>query len=146
MTALALAALAEAAAPYGIESFDNVLKPLWVGIRLHRGKSLAAFLKAIGFILPLMDPEYVSYYIKEVTIILIREFQTSDEEMKKIVLKVVQQCAATEGVTAQYIKQEELTHTDAGREARATRLITERASGRIGRMAFELALARPRKV
>lgn len=106
MTALGLAALAEAAAPYGIESFDNVLKPLWVGIRLHRGKSLAAFLKAIGFILPLMDPEYVSYYIKEVTIILIREFQTSDEEMKKIVLKVVQQCAATEGVTPQYIKQD----------------------------------------
>ncbi|KAK7686246.1 hypothetical protein QCA50_010466 [Cerrena zonata] len=106
MTALALAALAEASAPYGIESFDSVLKPLWVGIRLHRGKSLAAFLKAIGFILPLMDPEYVSYYIKEVTIILIREFQTSDEEMKKIVLKVVQQCAATEGVTPQYIKQD----------------------------------------
>ena len=106
MTALAIAALAEAAAPYGIESFDNVLKPLWTGIRVHRGKSLAAFLKAIGFILPLMDPEYVSYYIKEVTIILIREFQTSDEEMKKIVLKVVQQCAATEGVTPQYIKQD----------------------------------------
>ena len=52
MTALAPAAPAEAAAPYGIEFFDNVLKPLWVGIRLHRGKSLAAFLKAIGFILP----------------------------------------------------------------------------------------------
>jgi splicing factor 3B subunit 1 len=106
MTALGLAALAEAAHPYGIESFDNVLKPLWLGIRLHRGKGLAAFLKAIGFIIPLMDPEYASYYTKEVTIILIREFQTSDEEMKKIVLKVVKQCAATEGVTAQYIKQD----------------------------------------
>ncbi|KAL5513048.1 PRP10 [Sanghuangporus vaninii] len=106
MTALALAALAEAAAPYGIESFDNVLKPLWLGIRLHRGKGLAAFLKAIGFIIPLMDPEYASYYTKEVTVILIREFQTSDEEMKKIVLKVVKQCAATEGVTPQYIKQD----------------------------------------
>ncbi len=106
MTALGLAALAEAAAPYGIESFDNVLKPLWLGIRLHRGKGLAAFLKAIGFIIPLMDPEYASYYTKEVTVILIREFQTSDEEMKKIVLKVVKQCAATEGVTAQYIKQD----------------------------------------
>ncbi|KAH8832641.1 small nuclear ribonucleoprotein [Flagelloscypha sp. PMI_526] len=88
----------------GIESFDNVLKPLWLGIRLHRGKGLAAFLKAIGFIIPLMDPEYASYYTKEVTVILIREFQTSDEEMKKIVLKVVKQCAATEGVTPQYIK------------------------------------------
>ncbi|KAI0058982.1 small nuclear ribonucleoprotein [Artomyces pyxidatus] len=106
MTALGLAALAEAAAPYGIESFDNVLKPLWMGIRLHRGKGLAAFLKAIGFIIPLMDPEYASYYTKEVTVILIREFQTSDEEMKKIVLKVVKQCAATEGVTPQYIKQD----------------------------------------
>ena len=106
MTALAIAALAEAAAPFGIESFDNVLKPLWTGIRVHRGKSLAAFLKAIGFILPLMDPEHVSYYVKEVTIVLIREFQTSDEEMKKIVLKVAQQCAATEGVVPQYIKQD----------------------------------------
>ena len=106
MTALGLAALAEAAAPYGIESFDNVLKPLWLGIRLHRGKGLAAFLKAIGFIIPLMDPEYASYYTKEVTVILIREFQTSDEEMKKIVLKVVKQCAATEGVTPGYIKQD----------------------------------------
>ncbi|KAI6101293.1 small nuclear ribonucleoprotein [Pisolithus sp. B1] len=106
MTALAIAALAEAAAPYGIESFDEVLRPLWLGIRQHRGKGLAAFLKAIGFIIPLMDPEYASYYTKEVTVILIREFQTSDEEMKKIVLKVVKQCAATEGVTAQYIKQD----------------------------------------
>ena len=106
MTALGLAALAEAAAPYGIESFDNVLKPLWMGIRLHRGKGLAAFLKAIGFIIPLMDPEYASYYTKEVTVILIREFQTSDEEMKKIVLKVVKQCAATEGVTPAYIKHD----------------------------------------
>jgi splicing factor 3B subunit 1 len=75
MIALGLAALAEAAAPYGIESFDEVLKPLWLGICLHRGgKGLATFLKAIGFIIPLMDPEHASYYTKEVTIILIREF------------------------------------------------------------------------
>ena len=31
ITALGLAALAEAATPYGIESFDSVLKPLWKG-------------------------------------------------------------------------------------------------------------------
>ena len=48
ITALSLAALAEAAAPYGIESFDDVLEPLWKGIRSLRGKVLAAFLKAIG--------------------------------------------------------------------------------------------------
>ncbi len=103
MTALGIAALAEAAAPYGIESFNNILKPLYTGIQKHRRKGLAAFLKAIGFIIPLMDPEYASYYTKEVTVILIREFH---EEMENIILKVVNQCAATEGVTLQYIKQD----------------------------------------
>ena len=49
ITALALAALAEAAAPYGIESFESVLRPLWYGIREHRGKTLAAFLKVFFF-------------------------------------------------------------------------------------------------
>ncbi|KAF8091240.1 hypothetical protein N665_0451s0052 [Sinapis alba] len=106
ITALSLAALAEAAAPYGIESFDSVLKPLWKGIRSHRGKVLAAFLKAIGFIIPLMDAIYASYYTKEVMVILIREFQSPDEEMKKIVLKVVKQCVSTEGVEPDYIRSD----------------------------------------
>ncbi|XP_035688999.1 splicing factor 3B subunit 1 isoform X1 [Branchiostoma floridae] len=106
ITALALAALAEAATPYGIESFDSVLKPLWKGIRQHRGKGLAAFLKAIGYLIPLMDAEYASYYTREVMLILIREFQSPDEEMKKIVLKVVKQCCATDGVEPQYIREE----------------------------------------
>ena len=38
ITSLSLAALAEAAAPYGIESFDETLEPLWRGIRSLRGK------------------------------------------------------------------------------------------------------------
>ncbi|PVU87891.1 hypothetical protein BB561_006134 [Smittium simulii] len=106
ITALALAALAEGAAPYGIESFDLVLKPLWIGITMYRGKGLAAFLKAIGFIISLMDAEYANYYTREVMVILIREFQSPDEEMKKIVLKVVKQCAATNGVSSDYINDE----------------------------------------
>ena len=67
---------------------------------------LASFLKAIGFIIPLMDAMYASYYTKEVMVILIREFQTRDEEMKKIVLKVVKQCVGTEGVERDYIRNE----------------------------------------
>jgi hypothetical protein len=66
ITALCLSALAEAAFPYGIEAFDSVLRPLWKGIRQHRGKGLAAFLKAIGFIIPLMDSNYANYYTREV--------------------------------------------------------------------------------
>ncbi|KAL0721393.1 hypothetical protein Bca4012_035992 [Brassica carinata] len=108
ITSLSLAALAEASAPYGIESFDSVLIPLWKGVRSHRGKILAAFLKATGFIIPLMDAMHASYYTKEVMLILIREFQSPDETMKKIVLKVVQQCVSTEGVEADYIRSDVL--------------------------------------
>jgi splicing factor 3B subunit 1 len=39
MAALALAALAEASAPYGIEAFDGVLRPLWKGLEKARGKA-----------------------------------------------------------------------------------------------------------
>ncbi|KAL6622201.1 splicing factor 3B subunit 1 [Neocallimastix sp. 'constans'] len=104
ITALALSALAEAAAPYGIESFYIILKPLWKGIETHRGKGLAAFLKACGYIIPLMNAEGANYFTNQLMDTLIREFQSPDEEMKKIVLKVVKQCAATEGVTPDYIK------------------------------------------
>merc|ERR1712226_445821 len=57
-------------------------------------------------IIPLMDAEYANYYTREVMIILIREFQTPDEEMKKIVLKVVKQCVATDGVEPDYVRSD----------------------------------------
>jgi len=81
----------------GIEPFDEVLNPLWSCIRLHHSKGLATFLKVISFVIPIMHPEYVSY-TKEVTVILIREFQTSGEEME-IALEVVKQCDAMKDVT-----------------------------------------------
>ena len=108
VTALAIAALAESSAPYGIESFDDVLKPLWYGIRSHRGTTLSAFLKAIGFIIPLMDPEHASYFTKEVMTILIREFSTPEQGTKIVVLQVVKQCIATEGVEPTYVRDEVL--------------------------------------
>lgn len=45
ITALSIAALAEAASPYGIESFDDVLEPLWKGIRLLRWVPGCLYLK-----------------------------------------------------------------------------------------------------
>lgn len=105
VTALAIAALAEAANPYGIESFDDILNPLWTGARKQRGKGLAAFLKAVGFVVPLMDEEFANYYVSQIMEILLREFSSPDEEMKKVVLKVLSQCANTNGVTAAYLKE-----------------------------------------
>ncbi|KAH0484345.1 MAG: uncharacterized protein KVP18_001869 [Porospora cf. gigantea A] len=108
ITGLAISALAEAAAPYGIEAFDCVLRPLWQGIADHRGKSLAAYLKAIGCIIPLMDPKHSSYYTREVMVILIREFSTPYEEMKKVVLQVLKCCIVCNGLDAAYIDNEVL--------------------------------------
>lgn len=105
VTSLAIAALAEASNPYGIESFDDILNPLWTGARKQRGKGLAAFLKAVGYIIPLMDEDYANYYTSQIMEILLREFSSPDEEMKKVVLKVISQCAATDGVTAGYLKE-----------------------------------------
>ena len=104
VTSLAIAALAEAANPYGIESFDEILNPLWTGARKQRGKGLAGFLKAVGYIIPLMDEEYANFYTDQIMEILLREFSSPDEEMKKVVLKVLSQCAGTDGVTAGYLK------------------------------------------
>ncbi|EZG45103.1 splicing factor 3B subunit 1 [Gregarina niphandrodes] len=108
ITALALSALAEAAHPYGIETFDCVLRPLWQGICEYRGKGLAAFLKAMGLIIPLMDPEHADVYTRETMRIVCREFNTPDDEMKKVILKVIKLCAATQGVEADYIRAEVL--------------------------------------
>ncbi|CAN4110704.1 unnamed protein product [Withania somnifera] len=85
ITALSPAALAVAAAPYGIESFEALIE---------------------GFHVPLVDAVYASYYTKEVMVVLIREFQSPDEEMTKIVLKAVKQCVSTEGVEPDYIRQD----------------------------------------
>jgi splicing factor 3B subunit 1 len=106
MTALTCAALAEAAYPYGVESFDPVIRPMWRGALEQHGKALAAFLKAIGFVIPLMEENYASHYTRLVMPILLREFHSPDEEMKRIVLKVIQQCVATAGVEPEYIRKE----------------------------------------
>lgn len=106
ITANALSSLAQSSHPYGIEAFNIVLEPLWKGIRTHRGKALASFLKALGFIIPLMDPEYAGYYTHEIMRIIKREFRSPDDEMKKTVLLVIQKCANTEGITPKYLKEE----------------------------------------
>ena len=106
ITALTVAALAEAAYPYGWESFDPIIRPLWKGALEHHGKELAAFLKAVGYVIPLMEDEYASSLTRAVMPTLLRQFHSPDEEMKKIVMKVIKQCVATAGVEPEYIREE----------------------------------------
>jgi len=57
-----------------------------------------------------MDEEFANYYVEQIMEILLREFSSPDEEMKKVVLKVLSQCANTNGVTAGYLKDTVLDH------------------------------------
>ncbi|KAG2732822.1 hypothetical protein G9P44_003812 [Scheffersomyces stipitis] len=94
ITALTLAQLADNVKPYGIESFETVLEPAWLGLKHHRGKGLASFLKCIGAIIPLMQhdknyEEYSNYYTKEITNIMTREFNSPDDDMRKSILRIM---------------------------------------------------------
>jgi splicing factor 3B subunit 1 len=106
LTALCIAALAEASCPYGIEAFSGVVKHLYDGIKLLKGKGLAAFFKALGFIIPLMDAEQAARCTRLIVPLLRRNFDTPDDEMKKIILKVLKQCISTEGIDANYVRTE----------------------------------------
>ena len=104
MTALSLASLAEASHPYGFESFDPVLRDLWDGIARYRGKGLAAFLKCLGCIIPLMDDEDAVQSVQRVTPVLVREFESPDEDIKKIILKAVKQCSSVSLISPSYLR------------------------------------------
>ncbi len=105
-SALALAALAEAAAPYGIEAFDPVLAPLWKGAKSARGKALAAHIRAVGAVIPLMDADIAAQCTRDIMPSLVREFASPDDDMRKVVLKTVAQCIACEAVDAGYVRGE----------------------------------------
>lgn len=106
MASLALAALAEAAAPYGIEAFQPVLEPLWTAAKQQHGKLLAESLKAIGCLLALMEPEHASYYAVNVMPTLLRQLAAPElrVEMLQIVLSGLRQSLATNAVGPEYVR------------------------------------------
>ena len=106
ISALAIASLSEASAPFGIEAFDEVLLALWDGLNQHRGRALAAFLKAIGNLIPLMDEANAAQYTKQVMRVVRAEFHNPEEEMKRIVMKVVKQCIEVKGIDFQFVKND----------------------------------------
>ncbi|PRT54813.1 U2 snRNP component prp10 [Wickerhamiella sorbophila] len=101
---IALSTLAEASSPYGIEAFEIAMEPLWVGVRHYRGKALAGCLRALGALVPLMDPESSKFYTKRVLEVAIKQFPASEDEMRKVVLQVVRKCCASDGLELSQIR------------------------------------------
>lgn len=81
-----------------------MLKPLWEGLRQNRGKALAALLKAIGSLLPLMEPEYAGHYTRQLMPTLLREYASNDDEMTRTCLLVTARAVAADGVEASYVR------------------------------------------
>ncbi|KAJ1722688.1 hypothetical protein LPJ53_002901 [Coemansia erecta] len=92
--ALALAALAQSAAPYGVEAFAPALPPLWAGVRAHSGRALAAFLAAAGHVAALMEAEHAAEAVRRLLPVVLREFHSPDEHMRGVVLAVARRCVA----------------------------------------------------
>lgn len=110
ISALTLSQLAESVKPYGIESFESILEPAWVGLKNHRGRALAGFLKCIGSIIPLMchDPnyeEYANYYTSELVSVITREFNSPDEDMKKSILRIMMNLPLSKSLIPEYDRQ-----------------------------------------
>ncbi|MCH0629130.1 hypothetical protein JNB11_04040 [Kocuria palustris] len=92
--AITIARLAENVRPFGFDSFEPIIVLIWEGLREHRGGTLAAFISALGAIVPLAchnlrDREYANYYTKELLKVMTREFSTSNEEIKRTILKLL---------------------------------------------------------
>lgn len=51
-----------------------------------------------------MDPKHTAQYTKSVMPTLVRQFENPEEEMRKIVLKVLKQIVSCNGVEANYIR------------------------------------------
>jgi splicing factor 3B subunit 1 len=82
-----------------------VLIPLWKLTTQTRDKTLGSYLKAIGFIIPLMDPKHTAKYTESVMPSIIQQFRTNEEELRKIILKVLKQIMGCNGVEAGYIRK-----------------------------------------
>lgn len=108
ITANTLSQIAETVNPYGMDYFEPILEPLWIGIKRHRGRPLAMFLKSLGSIIPLMVTkpdyeEYRNYYTKELVNIISREFGSPDDEIRSTVLRVLIKLPLSKQILRNYL-------------------------------------------
>ena len=105
-TALAIASLAEASYPYGIDFYNDIIKYLFEGIKVFKGKLLASYFKAIGNIIILMDDEVATRSAKIILPILKKDFISPDENIRRVILNVLKQCLLVNGIDYSYVKEE----------------------------------------
>lgn len=109
MACLAIVSLAEASAPFGIDSFGAVLSRLWVGLAGSQSRLMAAYLQAVSSIIPLMPEKYASEYITLVMNVVMVQFENPEEEMKRTLLKVIKQCLDNQEIKPSFVIEKMLS-------------------------------------
>jgi splicing factor 3B subunit 1 len=98
-----VAALAEACHPHGIDEFVPVLGPIRKECRNNRGKVLGACLRAMGSLIALMSAADAMDYAQHTLDTITRAFATVDEDLRRVVIRVVQQLARHSGITREFL-------------------------------------------
>ncbi|CCW62243.1 unnamed protein product [Phytomonas sp. EM1] len=103
--ALAVAAVAEAVAPYGIQDLAPVVEVITEVCRKGMGISNAPYLKAFGALVPLMAPYDAEARTSAMMPTLVNQFNTPEAEYRRVLLQVVRNCVSADGVTAAFIRE-----------------------------------------
>jgi splicing factor 3B subunit 1 len=101
----ALAQVAEAVAPYGIEHLDKLIPIVIEECRHSLDRTGRSFLKAFGAIVPLMSPAYAERYTMDLMQAIIDKFRTPADDQRTIMLYVIKQCIGADGIKPDFISR-----------------------------------------
>ena len=114
ITASTISSLIEACYPFGYESFQIIINPLFKGLRNHRGKPLSYFIKAFGNLIPLIDNnDDLNFYSFELFKIIKRESNNNlnDDEIKKSILISIEKICKLNNLQGNIIENSDLSNT-----------------------------------
>lgn len=111
MTASTISSLAEVSYPYGFEAFQILIEPLSKGLKKHRGKPLAQFIRALGNLIPLMDPHHSNFYSFELLKIIKRETSTADDDMKRAILITIDKICRLDSIDKMLILKSKISES-----------------------------------
>lgn len=102
--AAAIASIAEAVAPYGIEELAPLVDVVTDACTKGMGSSASPFLNAFGALVPLMAPYDAQARTSAMMPTLVSQFSTPEDEYRRVLLRVVQKCVSADGVPADFIR------------------------------------------
>ena len=103
--ALAISSMIDSCSPYGLEAFEGAIKVVWEALNSHRGKPMAAFLRAAGGVLSLMEGTTAEEYSTLLLKVLLKEFDCQEEQIQKAILKVLT-LSIDKGASVEFLREE----------------------------------------